>query len=80
MGRHRRNREEWRVLLGEFAASGQTLEAFCTERGLNEGYFRKKRAQLRRQVDAAPFVRADVAVNAPIRVQIQDVEVHCSSR
>jgi hypothetical protein len=79
MSTRRRNAEQWNALLAEFAASAQTMAAFCTERGLNAGYFQKKRAQLRRKASRGAFVRAQVAAGAPITVRIMDVEVRCSA-
>ena len=75
----RRNREAWSELLAEFAATHQTVEAFCAERGMSPGYFLKKRAQLKREKHT-PFVRAKVAVSADLlTVQIQDVQVRCTA-
>ena len=75
----RRNRQQWSELLAEFSSSNQTVEAFCSERGMNPRYFLKKRAHLSRQ-KRLPFVRAKVAVSTEsITVQIQDVQVRCTA-
>ncbi len=79
MSERRRNREAWVELLAEFAASHQTVEAFCAGRGMSPGYFLKKRAQLKRE-KRTPFVRAKVAVFADLlTVQIADVQVRCTA-
>jgi len=79
MSVRRRNRQQWSELLVEFSSSHQTVEAFCSERGMSPGYFLKKRAQLNRQ-QKLPFVRAKVAVAAePVTVQIQDVQIRCTT-
>ena len=79
MSVRRRNRNQWKELLGEFSGSSQTVEAFCNERGISPGYFLKKRAELNRQKNL-PFIRAKVAVSSePITVQIQDVQVRCTT-
>jgi len=79
MPARRRNREAWGELLAEFAAGDQTVEAFCTERGMSPDYFMKKRVQLRRE-KRTPFVRAKVAMSADLlTVQIGDVQVRCTA-
>ena len=79
MAARRRSRQQWKELLDEFSSSHQTVEAFCSERGISPGYFLKKRAKLSQQ-NSLPFVRAKVAVSAePITVQIQDVQIRCTS-
>ena len=78
MALRRRNRQQWSELLVEFSSSNQTVEAFCSDRGLSPGYFLKKRAHLSRQKSGA-FVRAKVAVSTEsITVQIQDVQIRCT--
>ncbi len=79
MPARRRNREAWVELLAEFAASHQTVEAFCAERGMSPGYFVKKRSQFKREKRTS-FVRAKVAVSGDrLTVQIQDVQIRCTT-
>ncbi len=79
MSVRRRNRQQWSELLVEFSSSNQTVEAFCSERGMSPSYFLKKRAHLHRQ-KSLPFVRAKVAVSAePVTVQIFDVQIRCTA-
>jgi hypothetical protein len=79
MSVRRRNRQQWSELLVEFSSSNQTVDAFCSERGMSPSYFLKKRTHLRRQ-KKLPFVRAKVAVSAePVTVQIQDVQIRCTA-
>jgi len=75
----RRSREEWRSLLESFEAESLSEEAFCVTHGMSLGYFRKKRALLARADRPSGFVRAQVAVAEPITVQIQDVQIRCST-
>lgn len=82
MGALRRSRQQWEELIEAFSTSGQTLDVFCAERGLNAGYFQKKRTQLRRKASQSAFIRAQVngiGDGAAITVQIQDVQVRCSA-
>jgi hypothetical protein len=51
----RRNRGEWRAIVGAFERSGQTHEEFCVARGLNIGSFRAWLYRIRR--DASTDVR-----------------------
>ncbi len=44
--RGRRTRAQWRELLGRFAASGQSREEFCRERGLSLSSFDRWRRVL----------------------------------
>ena len=37
---------QWRTLIDEQAASGQTAMAFCAERGINNKYFSTRKKQL----------------------------------
>jgi len=79
MPARRRSREEWIALLETFDVSDEGEEAFCAAHGISLGYFRKKRALLARAKPLSGFVRAQVAVAEPITVQIQDVQVRCST-
>lgn len=42
----RLTQEQWRALIHEQAASGQTAITFCAERGINSNYFSTRKRQL----------------------------------
>ena len=52
--------EKWRQRIGERLAAGQTVAAFCRERGLSENSFYVWKRRLR-QGQAAPFVEVKTA-------------------
>lgn len=47
---------QWRALIDEQAASGQTAMAFCTERGIDNKYFSTRKKQLATQSAESRFV------------------------
>ena len=47
---------QWRTLIDEQAASGQTAMAFCAERGINNKYFSTRKKQLLTQSTESRFV------------------------
>ena len=79
MPARRRSREEWKLLLEACDSSEEGEEAVCAAHAKSLGYFRKKRALLARARQPRGFVRAQVAVAEPITVQIQDVQIRCST-
>ena len=62
---------QWRALIEEHAASGQTARAFCAERGIDNKYFSTRKNQLAAQVRDSRFVA--VAAN-PLENQI--IQLH----
>lgn len=48
--------EQWRTLIKEQAASGQTARAFCAERDINNNYFSTRKKQLSDSPKASRFV------------------------
>jgi transposase-like protein len=61
-------REEWRQRVGEQESSGQSILAFCRERGLNEQVFYGWRRRLRKQDAPVRFAlveRKSAAETAP---------------
>jgi hypothetical protein len=47
---------QWRALIEEQAASGQTAMAFCAERGIDNKYFSTRKSQLTRSPSNSRFV------------------------
>lgn len=47
---------QWRTLIEEQAASGQTAMAFCAERGIDNKYFSTRKSQLSKPSAASGFV------------------------
>lgn len=47
---------QWRTLIEEQAASGQTAMAFCAERGIDNKYFSTRKKQLTVQPEESRFV------------------------
>lgn len=47
---------QWRALIDEQAASGQTAMAFCAERGIDNKYFSTRKKQLATQSAESRFV------------------------
>lgn len=47
---------QWRALIDEQAASGQTAMAFCAERGIDNKYFSTRKKQLAVQSAESRFV------------------------
>ncbi len=62
--RSRSTREKWRRLISEQGRSGQTVTAFCRERGLCRPYFFVWKKRLRKAV-AAKFLEVHVAEATP---------------
>jgi O-succinylbenzoate synthase len=52
----RLTQEQWRTLIEEHAASGQTAVAFCAERGLDNKYFSSRKQQLSSTHKTSRFV------------------------
>jgi hypothetical protein len=52
----RLTQEQWRALIKEQAASGQTAKAFCAERGIDNKYFSTRKKQLATQPEENRFV------------------------
>jgi hypothetical protein len=53
-------RARWRALIAEQQASGQSVAAFCRERGLRDGPFYEWKKRLQR-AEASPFVAVEIA-------------------
>lgn len=49
MARKHKKLEDWRPIVDAFWASGQSVSAFCRERGLKREYFLNRRKALREQ-------------------------------
>jgi hypothetical protein len=47
---------QWRTLIDEQSASGQTAMAFCAERGIDNKYFSTRKKQLMTQSTESRFV------------------------
>ena len=52
----RLTQEQWRTLINEQVASGQTAMAFCAERGIDNKYFSTKKSQLSKPSTTSAFV------------------------
>lgn len=52
----RLTQDQWRALINEQAASGQTATAFCAERGIDNKYFCTRKKQLAESPSANRFV------------------------
>lgn len=52
----RLTQDQWRALIDEQAASGQTARAFCAERGIDNRYFSTRKSQLSKRSSAGGFV------------------------
>jgi hypothetical protein len=52
----RLTQDQWRVLIDEHAASGQTAMAFCAERGIDNKYFSTRKSQLSKPSSTRGFV------------------------
>jgi transposase-like protein len=72
--RSRSTREKWRRLVSEQGRSGQTVTAFCRERGLCRPYFFVWKKRLRKVV-AAKFLEVHVAEAAPRVLEDSRIEV-----
>lgn len=74
----RRSEGEWRRLLAEQAASGETSVAFCQARGLDAQYFSKRRRKLLgKRMEGAPAAKraAFIAVRVPSERQAMCVRL-----
>lgn len=77
----RRSREEWKVLVARYEASGQTRERFCAEMGIGESTLRRWCSRLRERtpptVSTAPvFVELPAQDKRPgTAVQPWEVEL-----
>ena len=58
-------RERWRGLLAEQKKSGQSVAAFCRERGLRDGQFYDWKKRLRQAV-AEPFVAVELVTSQTV--------------
>jgi transposase-like protein len=64
--------QEWREVLGEYRQSGQTVRAFCRERGLNEASFYRWRQVIdRRDADAT---QTEASLASVVLVEDRDNE------
>ena len=52
----RLTQDQWRALIDEQAASGQTAMAFCAERGIDNKYFSTRKSQLSNPSTTSGFV------------------------
>lgn len=52
----RLTQNQWRALIDEHAASGQTATAFCAERGIDNKYFSTRKSQLSKPSTTSGFV------------------------
>ena len=52
----RMTQDQWRALIDEHAASGQTATAFCAERGIDNKYFSTRKSQLSKPSTTSGFV------------------------
>lgn len=52
----RLTQDQWRALIDEHAASGQTAMAFCAERGIDNKYFSTRKSQLSKPSTTSGFV------------------------
>lgn len=52
----RLTQDQWRALIDEQAASGQTAMAFCAERGIDNKYFSTRKSQLSKPSTTSGFV------------------------
>ena len=52
----RLTQDQWRALIDEYAASGQTAMAFCAERGIDNKYFSTKKSQLSKHSSTSGFI------------------------
>lgn len=52
----RLTQDQWRALIDEHAASGQTATAFCAERGIDNKYFSTRKSQLSKPSTTSGFV------------------------
>lgn len=52
----RLTQDQWRALIKEQAASGQTAMAFCAERGIDNKYFSTRKSQLSKPSTTSGFV------------------------
>lgn len=52
----RLTQDQWRALIDEHAASGQTAMAFCAERGIDNKYFSTRKSQLSKPSSTRGFV------------------------
>ena len=53
-------RARWRALINEQQSSGQSVAAFCRERGLRDGPFYEWKKRLR-SAETSPFVAVEIA-------------------
>lgn len=63
---------QWRALIDEQAASGQTAMAFCAERGIDNKYFSTRKSQLSKPPATGGFVAVTTKLieNQPIQLCI----------
>lgn len=52
----RLTQDQWRALIDEQVASGQTAMAFCAERGIDNKYFSTRKSQLAKPSTKSSFV------------------------
>jgi hypothetical protein len=66
----------WRDLVEEQAAGGQTIAAFCRERGLKEHSFYRHKRRMRESGVGAGFREIALSTRASIRVVVNGQSSH----
>jgi hypothetical protein len=72
--RGKKARTKWRRLISEQARSGQTVTAFCRERGLCRSYFFAWKKRLREDT-AVKFLEVQLSETAPNAARDTRVEI-----
>lgn len=62
---------QWRALIDEQAASGQTAMAFCAERGIDNKYFSTRKSQLSKPRVTGGFVSVSTSP-----IENQSIQLH----
>ena len=64
----------WRALIAEHEKSGQSVAAFCRERGLRDGPFYEWKKRLR-SAETSPFVAVEIAATETAAMPLADAPV-----
>jgi hypothetical protein len=72
--RLKKARTKWRRLISEHSGSGQTVTAFCRERGLSRPYFFAWKKRLREDT-ATKFLEVQLSETAPNAARDSRVEI-----
>lgn len=64
-------RAEWEATLKEQSASGQSMIAFCRERGISANSFQYWRSKLRRESDRGKFIK--VGASSVIEIELRGI-------